>query len=110
MVKDVLGFENTWGKYEGLPEVILFSEISNVDPNPLGGSNGVVYRAEWMCPQKINMAAPERRLVALKTMRVRGDKGKKKFLSEVCSHCKQHLCHAKLSSSVPPSLLCKEVQ
>lgn len=74
MLKDVLGLEDSWTQYEGgLLEAIPFSEITNVDPNPLGGSNGLVYHAEWMCPQKIHIAAPERKLVALKTMRISGD-------------------------------------
>lgn len=86
MVEEILGFENTRPKYEGLLEVIPFSEISNVDPNPLGGSNGIVYRAEWLCPRKINMAAPERRPVALKTLRTRGVEESRDFLMEASSH------------------------
>jgi hypothetical protein len=59
MLKGILGFEHTWSKYEGLLEVIPFSDMSNVDPNPLAGRNGIVYRAEWICPQKIHMASPK---------------------------------------------------
>jgi hypothetical protein len=59
MLKGILGFEHTWPKYEGLLEVIPFGEMSNVDPNPLAGRNGIVYRAEWICPQKIHMASPK---------------------------------------------------
>lgn len=79
MLRDVLGLEDSWAQYEGLLEAIPFSEITNVNPNPLGGSNGLVYRAEWMCPQKIHMAAPEQKPVALKTMKISGDQEKKYF-------------------------------
>jgi hypothetical protein len=97
MLKGILGFEHIWSKYEGLLEVIPFGELSNVDPNPLAGRNGIVYRAEWICPQKIHMASPERMLV--KTLRATGGEEKKDFLNEVCSQDERRNHHASPTSS-----------
>jgi hypothetical protein len=83
LIKDVLGSEDSWKQYEGFLEVIPFSAISNVATVPLAGSNGFVYQAEWLCPQKINMPAPELRQVALKTLKVYNEKEQKRFLNEV---------------------------
>lgn len=88
MLKEVLGPEATRPQYEGHLEMIPFEEISNVDPKPLGGSNGVVYRAEWRCPQKVHMRLAETKPVALKTMRL-GGAAMKNFIDEV-----RHNAHA----------------
>lgn len=70
-------------QYDGFLEIIPFNEIHSINFSPLAGTSGLVYRAKWTCPQKIDMPASEIREVALKTTRLTDSVDERKFLSEV---------------------------
>ncbi len=53
-------------KYDSLVETIDFTKIISYKESPLGGQSGDVFRAEWSCPQKIDMSAPKTCNVVLK--------------------------------------------
>lgn len=53
-------------RYDGLVEAIDSTEFSSCNEEPLGGKSGDVFRAEWSCPQKIDMSSPKSFSVALK--------------------------------------------
>lgn len=80
---EVLGLTGENPQYDGFLEIIPFSEIHSINFAPLAGTNGLVYRAKWTCPQKIDMPASEIREVALKTPRLTDSVDERKFLSEV---------------------------
>lgn len=80
---EVLGLTGESPQYDGFLETIPFSEIHSINFAPLAGANGLVYRAKWTCPQKIDMPASEIREVALKTTRLTALADERKFLSEV---------------------------
>jgi hypothetical protein len=71
-------------KFENLLNLVPFEQISYVDPKPLGrGVRGVVYRAVWSCPGKVNMPSAQEITVALKSVKVHGDKDLSWFMKEV---------------------------
>ncbi|KAK0756696.1 hypothetical protein N5P37_010852 [Trichoderma harzianum] len=82
-VAEVLGLTGESPQYDGFLETIPFSEIHSINFAPLAGANGLVYRAKWTCPQKIDMPASEIREVALKTTRLTALADERKFLSEL---------------------------
>ncbi|KAL6821136.1 kinase-like domain-containing protein [Trichoderma sp. SZMC 28015] len=82
-VAEVLGLTGESPQYDGFLEIIPFNEIHSINFSPLAGTSGLVYRAKWTCPQKIDMPASEIREVALKTTRLTDSVDERKFLSEL---------------------------
>ncbi|KAL7909982.1 hypothetical protein GGI35DRAFT_478861 [Trichoderma velutinum] len=82
-VAELLGLPDKSPQYDGFLETIPISEIHSINSAPLAGANGLVYRAKWTCPQKIDMPASEVREVALKTTRLANSVDEGKFLNEL---------------------------
>ena len=105
MLSSLLGTDRSWNEYHGVLEVIPFGELINVDPQGLAGGNGVIYRADWMCPQKVHMVGAERIPVALKSMQP-GARAIGDFLSEASALPSPPLCiQLKFPSSMSSCLL-----
>ena len=71
-------------------EAIDFKEITSYNETPLGGKSGDVRRADWSCPQKIDMSSSEKFDVVLKRIWPSGPKSvesrsESMLLREVCS-------------------------
>lgn len=56
-------------RFENLLKLISCEQIVHVDPSPMRGAHGAVYRATWARPASIGVADAEIREVALKTVR-----------------------------------------
>jgi hypothetical protein len=80
---EVLGM-NFQPKYENLLTLIPHSQISKIDPVPLGeGERGVVYRAVWSHQAGFGDNTLVHNDVALKSIKIQGTADLEKFIKEV---------------------------
>lgn len=71
-------------KYENLLALIPHSQISKIDPVPLGeGERGVVYRAVWSHQAGFGGDTLVHNDVALKSIKIQGNSDLQSFIKEV---------------------------
>jgi hypothetical protein len=82
-LKEVLGADFDQS-YSELLNIIPFEQSVDIDENSLGsGARGLVYKATWQCPKKIDMIADEAVAVALKMIKKESAQADKLFFREV---------------------------
>jgi hypothetical protein len=72
-------------RFENLLKLIPFEQIVHVDPSPMRGAHGAVFRATWARPASIGVANAEIRKVALKTVNTADGLDRNKIFHEVCT-------------------------
>ncbi|KAF8854352.1 kinase-like protein [Acephala macrosclerotiorum] len=83
LLREIMGsyFDAT---YEGILEPIPITQITSVCPEPLGeGGRGIVYKATWSCPQKMDMPSPENITVAVKAIKTKDRGDLNRFFKEL---------------------------